>query len=128
MTKINNLDHAIEISIKKYLYSQIFKKGTQKIPALVPHPRVFNFMYVIVLYIIYIVCFQFLLTMGCVLSLSFSRSPWSKNSSATRLAKRCCCSQGLAIALTSQAVISIPHRTAKKIKRYKVFIQYNKIY
>ena len=40
MTEINNLDHAIEISIKKYLYSQIFKKGTQKMPALVPHPRV----------------------------------------------------------------------------------------
>ena len=40
MTEINNLDHAIEISIKKYLYSQIFKKGTQKIPALVPHPTV----------------------------------------------------------------------------------------
>ena len=40
MTEINNLDHAIEISIKKYLYSQIFKKGTQKMPALVPHPTV----------------------------------------------------------------------------------------
>ena len=55
-----------------------------------------------------------LLTMGWVLSLNFSRSPWSKNSSATRLAKRCCCSQGLAIALTSQAVISMPHSTAKE--------------
>lgn len=51
------------------------------------------------------------LTMGWVLSLNFSRSPWSKNSSATRFAKRCCCSQGLAMALTSQAVISIPHST-----------------
>ena len=40
MTEINNLDHAIEISIKKYLYSQNFKKGTQKSPALVPHPTV----------------------------------------------------------------------------------------
>ena len=40
MTEINNLDHAIEFSTKKYLHRQIFKKGTQKIPALVPHPRV----------------------------------------------------------------------------------------
>lgn len=54
------------------------------------------------------------LTIGWVLSLNFSRSPWSKNSSATRLAKRCCCSQGLAIALTSQAVISMPQSTEKK--------------
>ena len=42
MTEINNLDHAIEISIKKYLYSQIFKKGTQKMPALVSHPTVWS--------------------------------------------------------------------------------------
>ena len=42
VTEINNLDHAIEISIKKYLYSQIFKKGTQKMPALVPHPIVLS--------------------------------------------------------------------------------------
>ena len=53
------------------------------------------------------------LTIGWVLSLAFSRSPWSKNSSATRLARRCCCSQGLAMALTSQAVISIPQSTKK---------------
>ena len=41
MTEINNLDHTIEISIKKYLYSQIFKKGTQKMPAHVSHPIVY---------------------------------------------------------------------------------------
>ena len=40
VTEINNEDHAIEISVKKYLYRQIFKKGTQKIPALVSHPIV----------------------------------------------------------------------------------------
>ena len=40
MTEIEYSDNAIEFSIKKYLYSQIFEKGTQKMPALVPHPTV----------------------------------------------------------------------------------------
>ena len=52
-----------------------------------------------------------LLTIGCWFSLNFSMSPWSKNSSATIFAALCWTSQGLAIALTSQAVISIPHST-----------------
>ena len=40
VTETQNSDNAIEFSIKKYLYSQSFKKGTQKMPALVPHPTV----------------------------------------------------------------------------------------
>ena len=40
MTETQNSDNAIEFSIKKYLFSQSFKKGTQKMPALVPHPTV----------------------------------------------------------------------------------------
>ena len=35
-----NSDNAIEFSIKKYIYSQIFTRGTEKFPAPVPHPRV----------------------------------------------------------------------------------------
>lgn len=54
------------------------------------------------------------ITIGCWLSCNFSKSPWSKNSSATSLAILCCTSHGFAIALTSQAVIRIPHNTAKK--------------
>ena len=43
VTETQNFDNVIEFSIKKYLYSQIFKKGTQKMPALVPHPTVAYF-------------------------------------------------------------------------------------
>lgn len=65
----------------------------------------------------------FLLTIGCWFSCNFSRSPCSKNSSATNLAIRCWISQGLAIALTSHAVIIMPHNTSKCKKfRVKIFL------
>lgn len=51
---------------------------------------------------------------GFVFSWSFSKSPWSKNSSATIFATRCWTSHGFAIALTSQAVIIMPHNTFQK--------------
>ena len=40
VTEIKNLDHTIEISVKKYLNSQIFMKGTQKMSAISSHPTV----------------------------------------------------------------------------------------
>ena len=35
--KTKNSNNAIEFSIKKYLYNQIFKSGNQKCPAIVSH-------------------------------------------------------------------------------------------
>ena len=40
LTEIKYSDNAIEFYTENYILGQIFKKGTQKIPALVPHPRV----------------------------------------------------------------------------------------
>lgn len=53
-----------------------------------------------------------IIAIGFVLSCNFSKSPWSKNSSATSFATRCWTSHGFAMALTSQAVIIIPQSTA----------------
>lgn len=66
-----------------------------------------------------------IIAIGFVFSCNFSKSPWSKNSSATSLATRCWTSHGLAIALTSQAVIIIPHSTWINKKLYIYVSQIN---
>ena len=40
MTEIKYSDNAIEFYTKNYIPWPIFTKGTQKMPALVPHPTV----------------------------------------------------------------------------------------
>ena len=40
LTEIKYSDNAIEFYTENYILGQIFKKGTQKMPALVPHPTV----------------------------------------------------------------------------------------
>ncbi len=40
MTEIKYSDNAIEFYTENYILGQIFKKGTQKMPALVLHPTV----------------------------------------------------------------------------------------
>ena len=42
LTEIKYSDNAIEFYTENYILGQIFKKGTQKMPALVPHPTVWN--------------------------------------------------------------------------------------
>jgi hypothetical protein len=59
----------------------------------------------------------------------FSRSPCWKNSSARSLATCCCTSQGLVMALTSEAVISIPRKSSFRSPRaHPEWIKSKRIY
>lgn len=66
--------------------------------------------------------YRSIIATGLVFSWSFSKSPWSKNSSATNFATLCWTSHGFAIALTSQAVIIIPHSTGNMDEKIIRFI------